>query len=440
MVTYPTPDKPPLDLRHTFLCLDCATLGCTGAAGHRHIQHSELCTLAIAHIDCDAFYASVEKRDRPELANLPVIVGGGTRGVVTTACYFARRSGVRSAMPMFKALKLCPEAVVIRPDFSKYSAVARDLRVMMQTLTPLVQPLSIDEAALDLSGTATVHRAPPAVMLARLARRAEAELGITISIGLAPNRLLAKLAAERSKPRGFCVLGADAPAWLATQPVGLLPGIGPAQIKRLAARGITHLADLQALDDRTARARLGEDGPALAARARGHDTRCVHLDRETKSVSAETTFATDLTSVCDLERPLWLVCDRLAARLRTHDLAAAGITLKLKTARFALRTRAARLPGPTCLPDTLFDAARALLNREADGTPFRLIGIGASPLAPLQAADHGDLADPDAGRRVARQAALDQLQIRFGPTSVARGRGLELTAQPSPDRPDRRRH
>jgi DNA polymerase-4 len=409
------------------LCLDCARLGCT-SPGHRRVSHPELCTLAIAHIDCDAFYASVEKRDRPELARLPVIVGGGTRGVVTTACYVARISGVRSAMPMFKALKLCPDAVVIRPDFAKYSAVARQLRVLMGALTPLVQPLSIDEAVLDLSGTELLHGAPPAVMLARLALRVEAELGITISIGLAPNRLLAKLAAERGKPRGFSVLGSEAQAWLAPQPVGLLPGIGPAQVKRLTGLGFARLGDLQALDDRAAVARLGPEGPALVARARGIDAREVHLERETKSVSAETTFEVDLSAVADLERKLWQVCERLGARLRHQDLAAAGVTLKLKTARFAQRTRAARLAMPSRLPDVLFDAGRALLAREADGTAFRLIGIGASTLVPGAAADHGDLADPDAARRVARQAALDVLAARFGAGVVGRGRGIALKA------------
>jgi DNA polymerase-4 len=429
--------RPPSDKQTAHaptLCLDCAALTCTGAPGHRHVSHPELLELTVAHIDCDAFYASVEKCRRPELAGLPVIVGGGHRGVVTTACYIARISGVRSAMPMFKALKLCPDAVVIRPDFTKYSEVARQLRAIMGALTPLVQPLSIDEAALDLAGTQAVHGAAPAVVLARLARDVEASLGITISIGLGPNRLLAKLAAEQGKPRGFYVLGRDAPAWLAPQPVGLLPGIGPAQTKRLAAQGIYRLADLQALDEATARALLGSEGLALVARARGLDSRLVHLERETKSVSAETTFDTDLAAPADLERRLWHVCERLATRLREQDLAAGGVTLKLKTTRFASRTRAARLPTPSRLPDILFDAGRALLAREADGTAFRLIGIGAAPVLPGEQADRGDLADPDAARRVARQDALDTLQARFGPKAIARGRGLILPQDP------RRRH
>jgi DNA polymerase-4 len=424
--------RPPLVADNPTLCLDCLRLGCDGTAGHRHVHHPQLLELAVAHIDCDAFYATVEKRDRPDLASRPVIVGGGRRGVVTTACYVARISGVRSAMPMFKALALCPDAVVIRPDMAKYSAVARQLRAMMDRLTPLVQPLSIDEAVLDLTGTQAVHGAAPALVLARFAARVEAELGITISIGLAANRLLAKLAAERGKPRGFTVLGDEAREWLAGQPVGLLPGIGPVQVRRLTARGFNRLGDLQVLDDRSARGKLGDDGPALVARARGEDARLVRTEREARSVSAETTFAEDLSDVADLERRLWLVCEKLAARLRAQDLAAGGVTLKLKTSRFALRTRAARLPNPTSLPDTLFEAARALLAREADGTAFRLIGIGASPLLAGDAADRGDLADPDAARRVARQTAMDTLQARFGPKAVARGRGMALDGRPTP--------
>jgi DNA polymerase-4 len=398
---------------------------CVHCGGSRIIAHQALFDLTIAHIDCDAFYASVEKRDRPELASRPVIVGGGVRGVVTAACYVARIYGVRSAMPMFKALKACPDAVVIRPDFAKYTAASRQIRGMMADLTPLVQPLSIDEAALDLSGTQALHGAPPAVVLARFAARVEREVGVTVSIGLAPNRLLAKIAAGRDKPRGFAVIGgAEAGSLLAGEPVRLLPGIGPALARRLATQGITLLGHLQALDDRSAIRKLGEDGPALVRRARGEDARLVDPLRETKSISAETTFDTDLTSVQDLERPLWRLAEKLARRLREHELAAGGVVLKLKTSGFAIRTRAGRLPSPTVLPDRLFDAARMLLAAEATGTAFRLIGIGANPLVPLDGADKGDLADPHTPRLAAAQAAIDALRRRFGEAAVARGRSL----------------
>jgi DNA polymerase-4 len=411
------------------LCRDCGARPgkapiCNNCGGRRIVRHDELFRLHIAHIDCDAFYASVEKRDRPELAARPVIVGGGVRGVVTAACYVARIYGVRSAMPMFKALKACPDAVVIRPDFSKYVAVGRQIRAMMDRLTPLVQPLSIDEAVLDLRGTEALHGAPPAAVLARFARDVEREVNVTVSIGLAPNRLLAKIAAGRDKPRGFCVIGAEARALLAPESVRLLPGVGPALAKRLEALGITRIGHLQALDDRTALRRLGDDGPSLCRRARGEDVRRVDPARETKSVSAETTFDSDLTERADLEAYLWRLSEKLASRLKDHGLAAGGVVLKLKTSAFATRTRVQRLSGPTRLPDRLFEAARALLAKEIDGTAYRLIGIIASALLPGHEADQPDLADPSVGRRVAAQSAIDTLRTRFGAGVIGRGRGL----------------
>jgi DNA polymerase-4 len=412
------------------LCRDCSTTAdedwnaCARCGSNRVIRHAELLDLAIAHVDCDAFYASVEKHRRPELAARPVIVGGGRRGVVTAACYVARIYGVRSAMPMYKALQACPDAVVIRPDFPVYVDTARRIRALMLQLTPLVQPLSIDEAVLDLSGTAELHGAPPAAVLARLARDIEREIGVTVSIGLAPNRLLAKLAAGRDKPRGFAVIGREARTLLASEPVRLLPGIGPALARRLAGLGITRLGHLQALDDRDALRRLGDEGPALVRRARGEDNRPVDPTRETKSISAETTFETDQTQPEDLERPLWRLSEKLARRLNEQGFAASGVVLKLKTADFALRTRNARLPGPTMLPDRLFEAARRLLLRETDGTAFRLIGIGAQPLAAASEADLPDLADPNGARRIATQTAIDALRTRYGTAIIGRGRGL----------------
>jgi DNA polymerase-4 len=415
------------------LCRDCLSVvigqvpavRCARCGGARIVCHPELLGLTIAHVDCDAFYASVEKRDRPELATKPVIVGGGIRGVVSAVCYVARLSGVRSAMPMFKALKACPDAVVIRPDFSKYVAASRQIRALMERLTPMVQPLSIDEAVLDLAGTQALHGAPPAAVLAGFALEVERSVGVTVSIGLAANRLLAKIAVERNKPRGFAVIGAtEAATLLAPEPVRLLPGVGPALARKLEAQGITRLGHLQALSERDALRRLGEDGPALVRRARGEDVRPVDPTRETKSISAETTFDRDLTRIDDLERHLWRLAEKLGRRLREADFAAAGVVLKLKTADFALRTRTQRLATPTVLPDRLFAAARTLLAREATGAAFRLIGIGASLLAPRAEADRGDLADPDTPRLAAAQTAIDTLRARFGEQAVTRGRGL----------------
>ncbi len=418
-----------MDGAQTGVCLACSAVAASAGAcpvcrSPRVLRHPQVLSLTIAHVDCDAFFASVEKRDRPELADRPVIVGGGRRGVVTTACYIARLSGVQSAMPMFKALKLCPDAAVVKPEFAKYVAAARQIRAMMLALTPAVQPLSIDEAALDLAGTQALHGMAAAAVLARFARDVEAQVGVTVSIGLARNRLLAKLAAGRDKPRGFAVLGDEAAAVLATEPVGILPGVGPALERRLAGLGLTRVGQLQALDERQAKRLLGDDGFALVLRARGQDARPVRADERARSISAETTFGSDISTQADLERQLWRLSERLAARLREKDFAAAGVVLKLKTAAFASRTRTARLPQPTSLPDTLFEAARALLVREVDGTAFRLIGIGAAGLAPLASADQGDLADPDAALRVARQSAIDTLRARFGAGVIGRGRGM----------------
>jgi DNA polymerase-4 len=412
------------------LCRDCLTLSeaagpaCPGCHGRRRVAHPELASLCIAHIDCDAFFASVEKRDRPELRSRPLIVGGGKRGVVAACCYIARTTGVRSAMPMFKALALCPDAVVVPPEMAKYTEAGHRIRRMMETLTPLVQPMSIDEAVLDLSGTAALHKASPAAVLAGLALRVEREVGVTISVGLAPNRLLAKLAVERDKPRGFAVIGAaEAAALLAPEPVTVLPGVGPVLARRLAAQGFSTLGQLQALSTREAAERFGEDGPQLAARARGEDARPVDPRRETKSVSAETTFESDIAGLAALEVPLWRMCEKLSRRLRAQNFAAGGVVLKLKTAGFALRTRHARLHAPTRLPDTLFAAARPLLAREADGTAFRLIGIGAQPLVDGAGADRGDLLDAEAPRLAARWQAIEALRAKFGEGVVVKGRG-----------------
>jgi DNA polymerase-4 len=347
-------------------------------------------------------------------------VGGGTRGVVAACCYVARLSGVRSAMPMFKALKLCPDATVIRPDIAKYAGVAREIRLMMGRLTPLVQPLSIDEAALDLAGTAALHGAPPASVLSRFARAVEGEVGVSVSIGLAGNRLCAKLAAERDKPRGFAVLGVDAAAVLAPEPVGVLPGVGPALARRLAGLGITRIGQLAALDQRSARLKLGDDGPALAARARGEDARVVDPVRAAKSISAETTFGSDITDPAELGRALWPLCEKLGRRLRAEDVAAAALVLKLKTANFETSTHAIRLTAPTRLPETMFEAARPVLHRAA-GPAFRLIGIGAARLVAGVLADQGDLMDRDSPRRAARQQAVDALRDKFGDGIIRRG-------------------
>jgi DNA polymerase IV len=267
----------------TTLCRDCSALAISATRRERcgdcgspcQVHHAALHSLSIAHVDCDAFYATVEKRERPDLAERPVIIGGGSRGVVLACCYVARLYGVRSAMPMFKALAACPDAVVIRPDMAKYREVGRAVRAEMMRLTPLVEPLSIDEAFLDLSGTQDLHGAFPAQLLATPARRVEDALAITVSIGLSDNKFIAKLASDLDKPRGFAVLSrSEAAAFVADKPVVLLWGVGAAMQRRLAGDGITLIGQLARLGERELAATLRPDRraarPARARRGRPH--------------------------------------------------------------------------------------------------------------------------------------------------------------------------
>lgn len=395
---------------------------CTACASPRVVAHDELDALSIAHVDCDAFYAAIEKRDDPSLADRPVIIGGGRRGVVSTCCYIARISGVRSAMPMFKALKLCPEAAVIKPDMEKYARVGREVRQAMLALTPLVEPLSIDEAFLDLSGTERLHGAAPALTLARFARQVEREIGITVSVGLSYNKFLAKIASDLDKPRGFAAIGrGEALDFLGPKPVSLIWGVGRAMQEALARDGLKCIADLRRLDETELMRRYGAMGQRLARLARGEDNRRVNPEGEVKSVSAETTFNEDIHDGRALEKHLFRLCEKVSARCKAKHLSGRSVTLKLKTADFRLRTRSRALETPTALAARLFEAGRDLLAREVDGTAFRLIGIGLSDLADLDKADPADLVDTTVARNVKVEGAIDSLRARFGKAAVIKG-------------------
>ncbi len=376
----------------------------------------------MAHVDCDAFYATVEKRDDPSLRDVPVIIGGGVRGVVSTACYIARIHGVRSAMPMFKAKALCPQAVIVKPNMRKYAAVGRQVREKMQSLTPLVEPLSIDEAFLDLSGTELLHGLSPGRLLARFASEVEREIGITVSIGLAANKFLAKTASELDKPRGFSVLAqAEAAAFLAPRPVTFIWGVGPAFGAKLAKDGYHRIADLQAAQESELARRYGAEGLRLWRLARGIDARPVKAEREAKSVSAETTFDTDISDLRPLEQTLYALCDEVSGRLRRSDISGRTVTLKLKTADFRSRTRSRGLENPTGLAARLYETAHDLLLKETDGTRFRLIGVGVSDLAARSEADPVDLLDARTPRLKAAEDAMDKLKTKFGDKAVERG-------------------
>jgi DNA polymerase-4 len=414
------------------LCRDCLTLTdstvarCPACRSPRIVRHEELTQLSIAHMDCDAFYASVEKRDNPAIRDQPVIVGGGTRGVVSTCCYIARIKGVRSAMPMFQALKLCPEAVVVKPRFAAYTEASRAIRAMMEDLTPSIEPLSLDEAFLDLTGTARLHGAAPAVLLARLTKRMEDELGLTGSIGLSHNKFLAKIASDLDKPRGFSVIGkAETETFLKPRPVRIIWGVGQATQAALEAAGIRTIADLLRWDRADLGARFGSMGDRLWHLARGLDTRRVNRDEKLKSISKETTFFEDTSDPDLLDGHIWRLSEQVADRAKAKRLSGRTVTLKLKRGDFQLVTRRHALTDPTQLTDRIYRAARDLFDHAGTQGPFRLIGVGISDLAPEDQADlSADLLDPEAGRRAAAERATDAIRAKFGADAIIKGRAL----------------
>ena len=413
------------------LCRDCLTEFDTGAScpacrSRRVVAHEELWDLSIAHMDCDAFYASVEKRDDPSLAGKPVIIGGGRRGVVSTACYVARIRGVRSAMPMFQALKLCPDAVVIKPRMQAYVDASRAIRAMMDELTPVVEPLSLDEAFMDLTGTQRLHGHPPAIMLARLIRRMRDELGLTGSIGLSHNKFLAKIASDLDKPHGFSVIGkAETENFLADKPVRLIWGVGSAAQDSLERAGIRTFTDLKRWDERDLSARFGSMGTRLWHLARGQDARRVSANAPVKSISNETTFFKDTSDPDLLDGHLWRMAEKVADRAKAKDKAGRVVTLKLKQANHQILTRRLSLRDATQMADTIYRNARMLFDQVGDKGPYRLLGCGISHLVDATEADRApDLLDPDAGKRAEAECATDSIRARFGPDAILKGRSL----------------
>ncbi len=411
------------------ICRDCLWTSdrkaerCGACGSRRIVSHDELDGLTIAHLDCDAFYASVEKRDRPELRDVPVIVGGGKRGVVSTCCYIARMYGVHSAMPMFKALKACPEAVVLKPDFRKYVPESERIFGLVRELTPLVQTLSLDEAWIDLAGTERLNGGPPAFQLVRLQKRIEDEIGLSVSIGLAPNRFLAKIASELDKPRGFSVIGAESKALLAPKSVRILPGVGPVFGKTLQSDGYATVGDLAAAEVRDLVKRYGETGLRLHDLAHGRDARAVRPEHDRKGMSAETTFNDDLTSAQDLESELWPLCEKLASKARRDGVASRVIVLKLRRTDFKIVTRRISLPEPVQTARALFAAGRDLLTPEL-GLPYRLIGIGMGEVVDAVDAPAA-LFESTEARTLKTEKAIDALRDKFGKSAVVAGRALK---------------
>ena len=416
------------------ICRECATIfavpppgeRCPDCHSTRLTAHAELEQLSIAHIDCDAFFASVEKRDNPSLQGKPVIVGGGKRGVVAACCYIARIHGVHSAMPMFRARKLCPDAVVIPPNLDKYRDTSQKIRTLMRELTPLIEPLSLDEAFLDLTGTVKLHKASPAQSLVRLIGRIEKQTGVTASVGLSYNKFLAKIASDLDKPRGFAIIGqAEAQDFLADKPVKMLWGAGKVLCRQLEKDGIEWIGDLRAFDESTLTKRYGSIGKRLFAFAHGNDDRRISPSSGPKSISNETTFQSDIADLDELKKRIWPLCEKVASRLKRADLASAGVTVKFKTATFKLITRTRQLSQPTQRAEALYQGAVPLLEKVADGTAFRLIGIGASKLVTSEDADQPDLVNQGQTQDIQIEQAIDQVREKFGTAAVGKGRGFK---------------
>ena len=413
------------------LCRDCMTQfpsgrRCPACASPRVVNHAELYDLSIAHMDCDAFYASVEKRDDPSLSDKPVIIGGGRRGVVSTACYVARIRGVRSAMPMFQALKLCPDAVIIKPRMEAYVEASRAIRKMMEDLTPAIEPLSLDEAFMDLRGTARLHGAPPAVMLARLIKRMRDELGLTGSIGLSHNKFLAKVASDLNKPHGFSVIGAaETDDFLRDKPVGMIWGVGAVTKVALEKAGIRTFTDLLRWDRADLTVRFGSMGERLWHLARGQDHRRVSAHEPVKSISKETTFNDDTSDLEILDGHLWRLAEQVSDRAKAKDLAGRVVTLKLKRTDHSTITRRVTLHDGTQMADVVYRTARALFDQVGDQGPYRLLGCGLSHLISAEGADwSNDLLDPDANKRSAAERATDKIREKFGSDAILKGRAL----------------
>lgn len=415
------------------LCRNCYTRieaanarRCPSCHSPRVLRHDEVFTLGVAHVDCDAFYAAVEKRDNPDLANKPVIIGGGKRGVVSTACYLARSYGVHSAMPMFKALKACPDATVIRPRMSHYSAVGAEVKALMRELTPLVESLSIDEAFVDLRGTERLHRQSPAETMVKFAARVEKEIGITVSVGLSYCKFLAKMASDLDKPNGFSVIGeTEALDFLARQPVSMIWGVGKSMGNKLARDGISTIGQIQKMDEKTLAKRYGAMGLRLAQLSHGQDARRVNPSAPMKSISNETTFFEDISNPKKLEEILWGLCENVSDRAKKSNLAGETVQLKLRTDQFKTISRSRTLADPTQLADKIFAHGADMLRKEVGAHKFRLIGIGIANLCDGDFADPPDLIDRQGTKRAEAERAMDKVRGKFGRDAIAKGRGIK---------------
>ena len=399
---------------------------CGKCLSPRVINHKELKNLSIAHIDCDAFYASVEKRDNADLKNKPLIIGGGDRGVVSTACYIARTKGIHSAMPIFKARKLCPEAIILRPNMSKYKKVSYEIRDLMKELTPLVEPISLDEAFLDLSGTFKLHQKIPAVLLAELVNKIKKHVGINVSVGLSYNKYLAKVCSDLDKPKGFSVIGQEeSKDFLSNKPVSLLWGVGKKFTNKLNSDGIINIGQIQKIEIKELVKRYGIIGLHIYQLSNGKDSRSIRSNRPIKSISHETTFTKNIKNRKKLENILSDLSRKVAFRAKKNGLGGKTINLKLKTKNFKSISRSKTINNPTQLERKIFKIAKDLLTSIKDNEEYRLIGVGISELVDENFCDLDNLIDTNENNEKKLDQAINSLRDKFGSNIINHGKNYE---------------
>jgi DNA polymerase-4 len=373
----------------------------------------------------DAFYASVEVMDHPELAGKPVIVGGTpeSRGVVAAASYEARKFGVRSAMSSARAHRLCPHGVFLAPRMSRYAGVSREIHAVLESYTPIIEPISIDEAFLDVTASQVLFGAPPEIGRA-IKQRIRGEIGLVASVGVAPNKFLAKLASDLEKPDGFVVITQnEAEARLEPLPVWRLWGVGKVTERTLAAAGIHTIGDVVRADHATLERLVGSYAAHMQALARGIDDREVVPDAGAKSIGAENTFPRDIAEAGALRAELDALSERVAERARAEGVVGHTVNLKARYADFTTVTRALTLPAPTFDSVVIRDTARELLEKRLDreGRALRLLGVSLSHLSHAEEVT-GDLFDtPRASRNRTLDGVMDALRDRFGPAAIQRG-------------------
>jgi len=381
-------------------------------------------TRSILHVDMDAFYASVEQRDNPELRGKPLVVGGTTnRGVVAAASYEAREFGIRSAMPMRDAYRRCPGLKRVRPNMSHYKAVSKQIFAIFRSYTPLVEGLSLDEAFLDVTASVSLF-GPPADIAADIKKRIQDETELTASVGVAQNKLVAKIASDLDKPDGLTVIyPGDYEQRLDPLPVSVIPGIGRETLKRLSTTSVSTVRDLRVAEERTLEPIFGRYTRKTRDRAAGIDDRPVVPARAEKSISAEETYDLDLVSREDMERELLRLTERTAARLRKAGLAAGTVHIKIRQADFKTCTRQRKVQPPANGTDPIYAAVRELLGTwlaRNPGARIRLLGVGGSDLAPAAQPDLFGNSEPEA----VIDKTVDEIRDRFGSDVLGRARTL----------------